>query len=134
MSKAEDMVAPSGDGVSNTTVLALTLDTTARNIPLPAYMYGEYIRMTPFGANVYWFLSSSADADVDRTTAAGATAALASAVTRGSRLDNGTTIERLCPGARQGQSVYLCWQGSAAGELFQIEKASGKPMAVTADT
>lgn len=133
MSKAEDMVAPSGDGTNNTTVLALTLDTTARNIELPPYMYGEFIRLTPFGANVYWFLSTNASAAVDRTTAAGATAALASAVTRGSRLDNGTSVERLCPYGRQGQKVYLCYQGSAAGDLFQIEKASGRPQTVTAD-
>jgi hypothetical protein len=133
MSKAEDMVAPSGDGTNNTTVLALTLDTTARNIELPPYMYGEFIRLTPFGANVYWFISTSASAAVDRTTAAGATSALASAATRGSRLDNGSTIERLCGYARPGQKLYLCYQGSAAGDFLQIEKASGKPQAVTRD-
>lgn len=131
MSKAEDVVAPSGDGTSNTTVVAFTLDTTARNAALPAFLYGEYIRVTPYGANVWWYISTSSTATVDRTVAASATGAQAANL--GSRLEDGVSVDRVCPYARQGQSLYLVWQGDAAGTMLQIEKASGRPQTVTRD-
>jgi hypothetical protein len=132
MSKAEDMVAPSGDGTNNTTVLGFTLDTTARNAELPAYLYGEYLRITPFGANVWWYISTSASATVDRTVAASASGG--AAVNRGSRLADGTSIDRVCPYQRQGEKLYLVWQGDAAGTVLQVEKASGRPQTVTRDS
>lgn len=131
MSKAEDMLAPSGDGTSDTTIVAYTLDTTARNAALPAFLYGEFIRVTPFGANVWWYISTSSIAAVDRAVAATPTGEQAANL--GSRLDNGVTVERVCPYARQGQTLYLVWQGDAAGTVLQIEKGSGRPQTVTRD-
>jgi len=131
MSKADDMVAPSGDGTANTTVVLFTLDTTARNAELPAYLHGEYFRIIPFGANVWWYISTSAGAVVDRTVAVSATGAQAANL--GSKLPNGVMVERLCPYAAQGAKLYLVWQGDAAGTGLQIEKGSGRPQTVNRD-
>jgi hypothetical protein len=131
-SKAANSVAPSGDGTSNTAILGFTFDTTARNAELPAYLYGQFIRVTPVGANAWWYISNSASAAVDRNALVGITGG--AAATRGSYLANGSTVERICPYAAQGSKLYLVWQGDAAGTLFQIEKGSGKPYSVTADT
>jgi hypothetical protein len=131
MSKVEDILSPTGDGTANTTVAAYLLDTTARNSALPAYMYGEIIRVTPFGGNAWWYISTSDSAAVDRTVAA--TDAGATGATVGSRVANGVTVERLCPYVRQGETLYLVWQGDATGVL-QVEKGSGRPFTVTADT
>jgi hypothetical protein len=131
-SKAANSIAPSGDGTSNTAILGFTFDTTARNAELPAYLYGEFIRVTPVGANAWWYISTSASAAVDRTLAVSTTGG--PGATRGSYLANGVTAERTCPYARQGVKLYLVWQGDAAGTIFQVEKGSGKPFSVTVDT
>jgi hypothetical protein len=138
MSKAEDMVAPSGDGTNNTTVVTFTLDATARNVELPAFLYGEFIRITPFGANVYWYLSRNLAAAVDRTVTPSAGTAK-QAANLGSRLADGFTVERLCPYVPSNTDqatpakLYLVYQGDAAGTVLQIEKGSGRPYTVTAD-
>jgi hypothetical protein len=129
MSKAEDVLAPSGDGTENTTVVTYTLDTTARNGEIPAYLYGEFIRVTPYGANVWWYISTSADATVDRTIVP-VDSDPQQDPEQGSRLDNGITVERLCPYRANGQKLYLVWQGDAAGEVLQVEKGSGRPQVV----
>lgn len=131
MSKVEDLLAPSGDGTEDTTVVLFTLDTTARNAALPQWLYGEIIRVTPFGANVWWYISNSESASVDRTVAVSATGATAADL--GSRLANGVTVERLCGHAKPGDRLYLVWQGDGAGTSLQIEKGSGRPRTVTVD-
>lgn len=128
MSKAADCLAPTGDGTNVTTVVAFTLTTTARNVALPRGFYGEFIRVLAVGANAYWFLSKNASAAVDRTVApadAGQTN-----VSLGSYLANGDSREVECPGANSSETVYLCWQGDAAGTLFEVSKASGRPFTV----
>lgn len=123
--KSSDSLSPTGNGTDPTTVIALTLTTTARRIALPRGFYGEFFRVLAVGANAYWFLSTSASAAVDRTIAptdGGTTNA-----SLGSYLPNGQERERVCPYADNSTTIYLCWQGDAAGTLFQIEKGSGRP-------
>jgi hypothetical protein len=130
-SKAAEALAPSGDGTNNTTVVKYTLDGTARNAELPAFLHGQRIRVTPVGTNVTWYISTSSSAAVDRTTAASDTGAQAATI--GEYVASGTGVERTCPYAQQGAKLYLCWQGDAAGTFLQIAKASGRPFSVTAD-
>jgi hypothetical protein len=125
MSKAADCLAPTGDGANVTTVVAFDLTTTARRVALPRGFYGEFIFVQAIGANAYWFLTKSNSAVVDRTVSP--TAAGATSVSLGSYLANGASRQVQCPNANADETVYVCWQGDAAGTLFEVSKASGRP-------
>lgn len=134
MSKPDEILAPSGDGTNATTVDVFTLTTTARNAPLPRGFYGNFVRIIPVGANMYWFLAKGT------TGGAAASAAVAAAAsntgsnsgstgaTVGSYLANGAERQVLCPNANADETVYICWVGDGAGTFMQVEKSSGKPM------
>lgn len=124
--KAAELTAPGGDGTNNTSVISFTLDTTARNVALPRDFYGQFLRVLPVGANLYWYLSKSSSASVDRTVAASASGARAANL--GEYLASGTVDHEICPNALTSETVYLVWQGDAAGTFLQIRKSSGKPL------
>ncbi len=124
--KAAELTAPGGDGTNNTSVISFTLDATARNVAMPRDFYGQYVRMIPVGANLYWYFSTSSSASVDRTVAASASGARAANL--GSYIASGTERQPICPAANPGTTVYLVWQGDAAGTFLQIEKSSGRPL------
>jgi hypothetical protein len=124
--KAAEITAPGGDGTNNTSVIAFTLDTTARNVALPRDFYGQFVRLLAVGANAYWYFSKSNSAAVDRTVAASATGARAANL--GEYLPNTTIDHEICPNALPTETVYLVWQGDAAGTVLQLRKSSGKPL------
>lgn len=134
MSRPEEILAPSGNGTDATTPIVFTLTTTARNAVLPRGLYGNWIRVIPVGANMYWYLAKGTTGGA-ASTAAVATAASttgsatgATGATVGSYLANGVERQILCLNANADESVYLCWVGDGAGTFLQVEKASGKPM------
>lgn len=124
--KAAEITAPGGDGTNNTSVISFTLDTTARNVALPRDFYGQFLRVLPVGANLYWYLSKSSSASVDRTVAASASGARAANL--GEYLANGSVDHEICPNGTPSETVYFVWQGDAAGTFVQIRKSSGKPL------
>lgn len=134
MSKSDEALAPSGNGTDATTILVFTLTTTARNAVLPRGLYGNWIRVIPVGANMYWYLAkgttggAAASAAVATAASTTGSATGATGATVGSYLANGLERERLCPNANADESVYLCWVGDGAGTFLQVEKSSGKPM------
>jgi hypothetical protein len=134
MSKPEEILAPSGNGTDATTVVVFTLTTTARNAALPRGYYGNFIRVIPVGANMYWYLAkgttggAAASAAVATAASNTGSASGATGATVGSYLANGAERQVLCPNANADETVYICWVGDAAGTFMQVEKSSGKPM------
>jgi hypothetical protein len=137
MSKPEEILAPSGNGADATTPIVFTLTTTARNAVLPRGLYGNFIRIIPVGASMYWYLAKGTTGGAASTaavaTAASTTGSIAGATgaTVGSYLASGAERQVLCPNANNDESVYLCWVGDGAGTFMQVEKSSGKPMTNT---
>lgn len=124
MGKAEDVKAAFGDGVNNTDSDFFTLAAASKVGQVPDGWKGQFVRMTPIGANMWYFFSSNPAAAIAIGAASdGGT----QSPTQGEYVANGTTIPVLVPYAAEGQHVYFVRIGDAAGTGVSVTKASGKP-------
>jgi hypothetical protein len=123
--KADDVLAASGDGTANTTVLRFTLELVSASNAVPIGWCGQYVRMRPVGAAAYYFFSK-----VPGTTVANPAAAAdgGAGPTRGEYLADGECSDFLVPYANDGEAVYLVRLGSAGGASLYVAKASGQPL------
>lgn len=123
--KSDDVLAASGDGTNNTTVLRFTLELASAANIIPIAWCGQYVRVRPVGANAYYFFSK-----VSTATAANPAAAAdgGAGPTRGEYLPDGECSDFLVPYANDGEPVYIVRLGSAAGASLYIAKASGQPL------
>lgn len=123
MSKASDVKAAFGDGTNNTDSLFFTLAATSKVVALPNGWKGQYVRITPIGADMYYFFSTSASAAVVIPAAADAGAP---AATTGEYVAAGNTLPVQVPYSIDGTSIYFARIGSGTGSI-SVTKASGKP-------
>jgi hypothetical protein len=130
--KAQDSIAPAGDGTNPTTVLYGTITGVAQVFALPEGFKGNWIRVRPVGAAVRWVVRAVAQGVAAPTGAAMNVAPVPAdppqqSATNGSYVPDGTMDERELPYCLPGGTLYFGWLGSAAGTFIQIEKGSGKP-------
>jgi hypothetical protein len=124
ISKAEDILAPFGDGVANTTVLRYTLEVASRADPIPAGWYGQFVRLRPLGGDLYFLFSKNPAQAV--TNAAAANDGGPSA-TRGELVPSGERLEVQIPYANEGETIYFVRLGGTAATSVYFSKASGQP-------
>jgi hypothetical protein len=124
MFKADDVKAAFGDGANNTDSAFFTLAATSKVGQVPDGWKGQFVRMTPFGANMWYFFSTNPAAAIAIGAASdGGT----QSATQGEYVPTGTTARMLVPYAPEGSHVYFVRIGDAAGTGVSITKASGKP-------
>lgn len=121
--KAEDILAPFGDGVANTTVLRYTLAAASRADPIPPGWYGQFVRLRPIGGDLFYFFSKNPAAVATNAAAADDGAP---SVSRGELLPANEKADVQIPYANEGEAIYFVRIGSAAGSVY-FSKASGQP-------
>src|SRR3954466_14036868 len=124
LNKAEDVLAPFGDGVANTTVLRYTLEVASRADPILVGWYGQFVRLRALGGDAFFFFSKNPAAVAANPAAANDGGP---GVTRGEYVPAGERVEVTVPYADSGDIVYLVRLGSAAGTSLYLAKASGQP-------
>src|SRR5678815_4393039 len=122
--KAADVKAAFGDGTANTDSLFFTLTGATANAAIPVGWEGQFVRIRPIGADMWFFFSSSnaATAVIGVSAADGGAAA-----TRGEFVPNGELFQCEVPYAREGAGVFFVRIGSGAGTGVVMTKASGMP-------
>lgn len=123
ITKAEDVKAPSGDGVNATDVAKFTLTAGSLVGAIPNGWYGQFVRIRPVGANMWFYITTLSTAVVANPASDNAGAL---GPTRGSYLPNGEAREFALPMADGGTTLFLARIGDAVGDVY-IEKASGTP-------
>lgn len=109
--KAAKVIAPTGDGVNNSSQRYLPLSTTATSIALPDEWKGGYVTLKAITADAYFFISEQVATLPD----AGKTAADKQL---GWPLLAGTSESYRLPECSRGGTLYLCADGSATGALY----------------
>jgi hypothetical protein len=124
ISKAEDVLAPFGDGVANTTVLRYTLETASRADPIPPGWYGQFVRIRPLGGALFFLFSKNPAAVVANAAAANDGGP---SVSRGEIVPDGERFDVQIPYANEGEIVYFVRLGGTAATSVYFSKASGQP-------
>jgi hypothetical protein len=129
MMKAADVKAAfgAGDGVTNTDSLFYTLAATTKNGQIPDGWQGQFVRITPLGANMWYYFSFNATGTVVINAAADNGGG---APTQGEPVLAGITLNVVVPTAPNNpgnQHVYFIRIGDAAGTGVSMTKASGVP-------
>jgi len=112
--KAEDVLAPFGDGVGNTTVLRYTLGIASRADPIPIGWYGQFVRLRPLGGDCFFFFSKNPAAVA---TNAAATDDGGGSPGRGELVPANEKLDFQLPYADNGEIVYFVRLGGAAGSV-----------------
>jgi hypothetical protein len=122
MSKAQDLKAPFGDGVTATNVLYFDCNSTSQANALPAGWSGKYIRIKNDSANLAcFFFSKNASASCDETIAAAA--AGAASVSLGDSIAGGAVETVLLPYWQPTETMYFVRASTAAATL-RLSEAS----------
>jgi hypothetical protein len=124
ISKAEDVLAPFGDGVVNTTVLRYTLETASRADPIPPGWYGQFVRLRPVGGDLYFLFSKNSAAVATNAAAANDGGP---SVSRAELVPSGERLEVQIPYANEGETIYFVRLGGTAATSVYFSKASGQP-------
>lgn len=112
-----------GDGATATEQRNFTLGTTTAANAVPSTWHGRWVRITPHGSTLYYYMAFAAG-----TCAAppAATAAGASAATAGEGpIADGVTIEVRIPIPSNNGSVYFCRLGGTDSQSVQMVLADG---------
>lgn len=123
--KAEDVLAASGDGTNPTTVARYTLELASASNAVPIGWQGQWVRIRPVGGDMYYFFSKTAGATAANPAAA---ADGGFGATRGEYVPSGERIEVLVPYAKDGDAVYFVRLGGTASTSVYMTKASGLPL------
>lgn len=124
VSKAEDVLAPFGDGVGNTTVLRYTLELASRADPIPVGWYGQFVRLRPLGGDCFFFFSKNSAAVATNAAAANDGGP---SVSRAELVPAGEKGEFQIPTGDAGEIVYFVRIGGTAATSVYLSKASGQP-------
>ena len=98
-----------------TSVRLFDVTTDSQSHVLPREWIGRYVNIRAETATVDYFLTPHSGQTVDRTVAA--TAAGASGVTLGGRLDAGSSDDVIVPEFGGAPDIYLVREGTATGAL-----------------
>lgn len=125
VTKAEDVLAASGDGTNNTTVLRYTLELASASNAIPQGWYGQFVRMRPVGGDMYYFFSK-----VSGATAANPAAAAdgGAGATRAEYVPSGERYEVQVPYADGGDTIFFVRLGGTAATSVYMTKASGQAL------
>jgi hypothetical protein len=119
--QAANLISPFASGSDDSSVLAITISTTANAAQIPDEWQGCHVTLKMIGADVYWFFRE------DTTAPSGAE--LPDASVTGSATGNrdpqmgwptrdGEVDPEKVPRAAAGSHVYLCYDGSGSGTLW----------------
>lgn len=124
MRKKDEAKGAFGDGVNNSDTDFFTLAAATKVGQIPDGWKGQIVRVTPFGANMWYLFSTLSTATVAIGAASdGGT----QSATQGEYVPNGVTLQVAVPYAPEGQHIYFARIGDAGGTGVSITKASGKP-------
>lgn len=123
MTKAEDVKGPFGDGVAATDVAKFTLTAGSLVGAIPNGWYGQFVRIRPVGANMWFYITTLSIAVVANPASDNAGAL---GPTRGEYLPNGEARDFALPTADGGVILYLARIGDAVGDVY-LSKGSGTP-------
>lgn len=124
ISKAEDVLAPFGDGVIASTVLRYTLETASRADPIPPGWYGQFVRIRPLGGDLFFLFSKNSLAIATNGAAANDGGP---SVSRAELVPAGERLEVQIPYANEGETLYFVRIGGTAATSVYFSKASGQP-------
>jgi len=123
VTKAEDVKLPFGDGTNQTDVAKFTLTAASLVGILPVGWYGQFVRIRPVGANMWFYITTASGAVVANPASDNAGAL---GPTRGEYVANGELFHGMLPTVPDGTFLYIARIGDAVGDVY-VSKASSTP-------